>query len=182
MSDEDTLKQRIALHLKSYRQERKLSLDAVAKLTGVSKAMLGQIEREESSPTIAKLWQISSGLGTSFSAFLSDNTNPEEHHSVNDALNDPNMQVMTINPYDISVGYEMLKVSLFRQHHQQSSPHSHGVIETVWILKGKLAIFADNQWTELEKNDVHRFHADQPHEYKALTDHVVFQNIITYPA
>ena len=38
----------IAQHLKSERKKKGLSLDKAAKLTGVSKAMLGQIEREES--------------------------------------------------------------------------------------------------------------------------------------
>lgn len=67
---EDSFKTHIAKHIKALRQHKGLSLDATAKATGVSKAMLGQIEREESSPTIATLWKIASGLDTSFSAFL----------------------------------------------------------------------------------------------------------------
>jgi transcriptional regulator with XRE-family HTH domain len=39
----------IATILKSLRQENGLSLDKTAVVTGVSKAMLGQIERQESS-------------------------------------------------------------------------------------------------------------------------------------
>ena len=61
----------IAQHLQSVRKGRGLSLDKTAKLTGVSKAMLGQIERGESSPTIATLWKIATGLECSFSSFLS---------------------------------------------------------------------------------------------------------------
>ena len=74
---ENNFKQTVAAHLKAIRSQRKLSLDDVAKLTGVSKAMLGQIEREESSPTIAKLWQIATGLETSFSAFLDQTSDPQ---------------------------------------------------------------------------------------------------------
>ena len=59
----------IAQHLQSVRKGRGLSLDKTAKLTGVSKAMLGQIERGESSPTIATLWKIATGLECSFSSF-----------------------------------------------------------------------------------------------------------------
>jgi transcriptional regulator with XRE-family HTH domain len=61
---------RIASHLKSLRKSRGLSLDKTAQLTGVSKAMLGQIERGESSPTIATLWKIATGLSASFSSFI----------------------------------------------------------------------------------------------------------------
>lgn len=53
---------RIASTLKTLRKERGWSLDKTAQETGVSKAMLGQIERAESSPTIATLWKIASAL------------------------------------------------------------------------------------------------------------------------
>ena len=43
----------VANNLKALREERRLSLDAVAKLTGVSKSMIGQIERGEVNPTIS---------------------------------------------------------------------------------------------------------------------------------
>src|SRR5579863_338424 len=58
--------------LKALRQARGWSLDKAAEETGVSKAMLGQIEREESSPTIATLWKIASGFRTSFSSFIEE--------------------------------------------------------------------------------------------------------------
>lgn len=60
----------ISLTLKALRSERGWSLDKTAEKTGVSKAMLGQIERGESSPTIATLWKIASGFNTSFSGMI----------------------------------------------------------------------------------------------------------------
>ena len=48
----------VAENLKRLREERKLSLDAVAKCSGVSKSMLGQIERGVTNPTISTLWKI----------------------------------------------------------------------------------------------------------------------------
>ncbi len=53
---------------KSIRNTRTLSLDNVAALTGVSKSMLGQIERGQSIPTV--LWKIAAGLKTSLPFFL----------------------------------------------------------------------------------------------------------------
>ncbi len=43
--------------------------------------MLGQIEREESSPTIATLWKIASGFETSFSSFIEE-INPASSEAV----------------------------------------------------------------------------------------------------
>ena len=57
--------------LKQLRQQRGWSLSRLAEATGVSKAMLGQIERNESSPTVATLWKIATGLNVPFSTFIS---------------------------------------------------------------------------------------------------------------
>lgn len=62
----------IGQRLKSIRQSRKMTLEDVATLTGVSKPMLGQIEREQSTPTITTLWKIATGLKTPLSSFLEE--------------------------------------------------------------------------------------------------------------
>lgn len=57
----DAMSSRISENLRQIRKEKKLSLDSMAEQTGVSKSMLGQIERGESSPTVATLWKIATG-------------------------------------------------------------------------------------------------------------------------
>ncbi|MCE0493130.1 helix-turn-helix domain-containing protein [Vibrio salinus] len=174
---EQNFKQSVAARLKSIRSERNLSLDAVAKLTGVSKAMLGQIERGESSPTIAKLWQIVSGLETSFSAFFEQDQKPGAEL---DFPNDPHMKVISIFPYNKSVNFEMHKVTLTSHHCQKSQPHAHGVIESVIVLEGDMEVLVNGTWHLVECGGKFRFHADQPHGYRAVTEKAVFQNIVSY--
>ncbi|HEY3423359.1 MAG TPA: helix-turn-helix transcriptional regulator, partial [Negativicutes bacterium] len=58
-------------NLKRLRVEKKLSLDNVAKLSNVSKSMLGQIERGEVNPTISTVWKIANGLKVSFTTLMS---------------------------------------------------------------------------------------------------------------
>ena len=65
-----TLAAHIAATVKQLRRERGWSLSRAAEATGVSKAMLGQIERGESSPTIATLWRMASGFRVSFSSLF----------------------------------------------------------------------------------------------------------------
>ena len=60
---------RLGERLKAIRKSRMLTLDEAASLTGVSKPMLGQIERGQSSPTINTLWKISTGLKIPLSFF-----------------------------------------------------------------------------------------------------------------
>jgi transcriptional regulator with XRE-family HTH domain len=52
------------------RKARGLSLDAVAKLSGVSRSMVSQIERGESSPTVATLWNLTQALQVDFAGLL----------------------------------------------------------------------------------------------------------------
>ena len=58
--------------LRDIRVHQNLSLDDASKLTGVSKPMLGQIERGQSIPTITTLWKIATGLKTPLSSFLQE--------------------------------------------------------------------------------------------------------------
>ena len=60
--------------LKKIRFERDLTLDNVSTLTGVSKTMLGQIERGVSVPTVSVLWKIAKGLQVSLSTLFNEQT------------------------------------------------------------------------------------------------------------
>ena len=68
----DNLNHMIGNRLREIRMKRGLSLDEVSRLTGVSKAMLGQIERAKSVPTVSTLWKIATGLKVSFSLFMEE--------------------------------------------------------------------------------------------------------------
>lgn len=57
-------------NLKRLRKQHRLSLDDLASRSGVSRAMLGQIEQGKSIPSIKTLWQVSQALGVSVSWFL----------------------------------------------------------------------------------------------------------------
>src|SRR3954468_17668038 len=57
-------------NLRRLRTRRGLSLDRLAQRSGVSRAMLGQIELAQSTPTIALLWKIARALGVTFSALI----------------------------------------------------------------------------------------------------------------
>ena len=62
----------MALRLKDARKAKNLSLDAVAKLSGVSRSMVSQIERGESSPTVSTLWDLTPALKVDFAELLED--------------------------------------------------------------------------------------------------------------
>ena len=51
----------VAVNTRKIREQKKLTLDAAASITGVSRSMLAQIERGEVNPTISVLWKIANG-------------------------------------------------------------------------------------------------------------------------
>src|SRR5258707_15609453 len=64
----------VGSNLRRLRTRRGLSLERLAQISGVSRAMLGQIELGQSAPTINVLWKIARALEVTFSALISTRT------------------------------------------------------------------------------------------------------------
>ena len=60
----------VGVNLRRLRVRRGLSLEKLSRASGVSRAMLGQIELGHSAPTITLLWKIATALGVPFSAMM----------------------------------------------------------------------------------------------------------------
>ena len=68
----------VAKNIKRLREEKKLSMDELVRLSGVSKSMLAQIERGDGNPTISTLWKISNGMKVPFDALTVRPKSPYE--------------------------------------------------------------------------------------------------------
>ena len=64
------LNQRIAERVRELRATQSLSLDALARKSGVSRSMISLIERGESSPTAVVLEKLAAGLGVMLAALF----------------------------------------------------------------------------------------------------------------
>lgn len=182
------INRRIPKVLKSLRQERGWSLDKTATETGVSKAMLGQIERGESSPTIATLWKIASGFQTSFSSFIEDFQpqfqEPIHRAGVAQQLHplDKKIRVMPLFPFDQELNFELFVIELLPSCEHLSPPHEAGVVEHVVVVQGKIEVYVNNVWHSLKKGEGLRFNADQPHGYRNVTKEIAcIHDMIHYP-
>lgn len=168
----------LASTLKALRQQREWSLSKLAEETGVSKAMLGQIERHESSPTIATLWKIATGLNVPFSLFI---TPPESQ----EIAYDPQQQAMVVTPifpWDPVLHYDHFAITLAPGALSESTPHEAGVIEHVVAISGTLEMCIDGQWQQVKEGSGLKFAGDKPHAYRNGTDRtVLFHSLIHYP-
>lgn len=177
--------------LKAKRQERCWSLDRTAQETGVSKAMLGQIERGESSPTIATLWKIATGFNVALSEFTdplgsgpTDGRVGKELRRADQLRHQPasdQMLVASLFPYDSAFDFEMFELTLLPGYERHSEPHAVGVTEHVIVTRGEMEVLIEDVWQLMGEGDAVRFAADRPHGYRNLTAvPAVFHNLIHY--
>ena len=168
----------ITLKLRDVRAASGLSLSKVAEITGVSKAMLGQIERGESSPTIATLWKIAKGFQLPLSALI-DTVNGDP--SVFQTVTFPgSIEVKIVFPFDPVLGAETFHVNLNPNQSHESPAHAAGVTEEVFVLSGTLDILRGEAWVPLQSGQGQRFAADVPHGYRAGTEGAAFLNMHHY--
>lgn len=139
----------VAENLKRLREERKLSLDAVAKCSGVSKSMLGQIERGVTNPTISTLWKIANGLKISFTSLM---MRPETDVEVvpRSAITpfvetDGKYRNYPVFPFDSSRGFEMYAIELDPGVRLDAEPHPEGTQEFITVFSGALTVLLDGE-------------------------------------
>jgi XRE family transcriptional regulator, regulator of sulfur utilization len=160
----------IGKNLHRIRKERDLSLDRVAEMTGVSKGMLGQIERGESNPTVTTLWKIANGLRISFSILIKEEeaavTVVSADHIPPLLENDGKYQVYPLFPFDPKRQFEVFHMVLAPGCLHESEAHHKGVEEYITVSEGTLDILVDNQIYEVHPSSAIHFQADRPHIYR----------------
>ena len=176
--------------LRALRKARGWSLDHTAAATGVSKAMLGQIERGESSPTVATLWKLAGGLQLSLSQLLEPPLAPTElprlperrdAHALRRQPASDAMLVAPLFPYDPAVGFELFELTLPPGYQRQADAHVAGVSEYVLVIAGCLDLWLNGDWQPLNAGQALRFAADQAHGYRNSGETpTVFHNLIHY--
>lgn len=178
----NNLTQIIATQIKARRKELGWSLDRLSAASGVSKAMLGQIERHESSPTVATLWKIATGLNCSFSDLIEDNElSAAQPQSEPVIKGDDNFKVKTLFRFNPQTRLEMFELTITGHHCQWSEPHSKGVQEHIVVQYGALKLYVNGHWQELQCGECCRFMADQPHAYEDISGETRFIDVIHYP-
>jgi len=173
--------------LKTIRAQKNLTLDEVAKLTDVSKPMLGQIERGQSTPTITTLAKIATGLKVPMSTFLREE---EPEYTVADVR--PQMLIEeesglmragTMFPYDPVRNVEIFYLELDSGCKHASDKHLEGTEEYLLLLRGKLDLTVGGKTVTLHKQQAVRFRADLPHAYhNPYGESCTLYNLIFYPA
>lgn len=176
----------IGERLKEIRTDRGLTLDDAAKMTGVSKPMLGQIERGRSVPTITTLWKIATGLKAPLSSFLEEQR-PE--YTVVAAAQEAaisedsgRMRAYPLFTYDPVRSVETFYIEFDPGCCHSSDRHNDGVEEHIFVLRGTLRLVLGDKTVDVGEKQAVRFRADIPHAYQNLSESgCAVYNTIFYP-
>jgi transcriptional regulator with XRE-family HTH domain len=179
------LGRRVAENLRQRRKARGLSLDDLARSSGVSRAALSQIETCKSNPTVGVLWKIAVGLGVPFAELIGAPRSGAAVLRKGDAQvlrsADGRFESRPLAPAGASPIVELYELRLSARSTHVSEAHAPGTHEVIVVLTGQLKIHVDGEVFELGTGDSIAFAADRTHSYENPTNSEArYHNVIVY--
>jgi transcriptional regulator with XRE-family HTH domain len=176
----------VGRNLKRLRTKAGLSLEKLSKASGVSRAMLGQVELGQSAPTINVLWKISRALGVPFSALISQSESTgtrvlKAAEAKRLTSHDGRFQSRALFPFDAPRKVEFYELRLGKSGIEQATPHPPGTSENLIVTQGQVEIDVAGERHALQTGDAIVFEADRPHAYKNVgREEAVMYLVMTY--
>ena len=159
----------VARNLKRIRKSRKMSLDVVSEQTGISKSMLGQIERGESNPTVETLGKIVSGLRVSFTSLVSatktDTIIVDKAELVPSKSIEGQYRVFEYFPYEEDRTFEIYMMEILEGASYCSGGHGENTYEYLTVISGGLTLKVEDKQYEIAEGNSIRFPTYSDHSY-----------------
>ncbi len=176
----------VGQNLRRLRVRRGLSLERLAKLSGVSRAMLGQVELGQSAPTINLLWRITRALDVPFSLLLD-----QEPSSTTELVRVGDSKILesrtrtfssrALFPFHRPKRAEFYELQLRKGVAETAEAHLPGTVENLVVTQGTIAIELPKERHVLERLDAIVFQADVVHTYRNVGDEdATFYLVMTY--
>ncbi|WP_100402754.1 helix-turn-helix domain-containing protein [Bacillus sp. FJAT-42315] len=180
----NSLQQIIGKNLADIRKKRGLSLDQTAELTGVSKAMLAQIEKGNTNPTVTTLWKIANGLNVSFSTFMKEKVaqvTQIKKDQLQPLIDDQgNYLVYSLFPFHPDKKFEIFFVELEPGFTHEADQHNPICEEYVLVSEGELTVEVKGEEYLLHKGEALHFQAKDRHLYKNTTEQITTFFVVIY--
>ena len=160
----------VGTNLRRLRLRRGLSLEKLAQKSGVSRAMLGQIELGQSAPTINLLWKIARALDVTFATLIQ-----AREAGGPTVLKKAQAKVLTsqggqfssraLFPFDGPRRAELYELRLAPGAEEAADAHAPGTLENLVVSEGQLQLLVAKDTFRLEAGDAIVFEADVAHTY-----------------
>lgn len=166
----------IGRNIQRIRKEQGLTLDVLSEKSGVSKAMLSQIESEKVNPTVATVWKISQGLNVEINGLIAGGDEPRRsfrvtrrHDITSLETDEKGLHMRVLSPVSLVEDLEMYLLSFERGGTLTSAPHFPKTEEYITVIEGKIRIRAGENSTELEAGDFATYHCDIEHSIENIS-------------
>ncbi len=175
----------ISTNLKKIRKAEGFTLEGLSERSGVSKSMLGEIERGSANPSILILWKIAEGLRIPLSRLI-------EAEKVNDFYlvragestlinKDHRFSIYNLFPYYDPHSMEVHRVEIAPHSSLSNSGHRSGVDEYIFITEGSLGVTIGESELGLNTGDGLRFDGSAAHEFNnECREKACFINVLIY--
>lgn len=176
----------LGANLRRLRVRRGLSLDRLAAASGVSRAMISQVERGRSTPTINSVWRIARALDVPFAALISAEkeaalTIQRAGDAKVLASHDGTFTSRALFPFDGPRRVEFYELRFAPRSEEHAEPHAPGTTEYLAVSAGALEVEVRGSRALLERGDSVAFEADLPHVYRNPRDReAVAYLVMTY--
>jgi transcriptional regulator with XRE-family HTH domain len=172
-SPSEELTEIVARNLKRIRTRQGHSLERLAKLSGVSRAMLSQIELGRSAPTIGLLWKVARALEVPFAALTSVTGTHgtivlRAAQSKKLSSNDGSFTSRALFPFDSPRKVEFYELRLGEDGVEDAEAHAPGTTENLVVAQGRIEIEVGGAVHRLDDGDAIVFDADAPHSYRNI--------------
>jgi XRE family transcriptional regulator, regulator of sulfur utilization len=161
----------IGPRLQAIRKKRRLSLDELATASGVSRSMLSQIERGQTNPTMAIVWNVTHALNVDL-AELMGVTSSARHRGIEVTQPSFTPQIQTedalcilriLSPPHAAGGVEWYDLTILPGGALVSEPHLRGAAEHLTVREGEIAVTSGDANQVVGPNATARYAADLPH-------------------
>lgn len=160
----------IGANLHHLRTAQGVGLDELARESGVSRALLGQVELGRTSASIGVVWKLAQALGVPFSALLS--STPRLGTTVTKRADgkrllsaDGRFSSRALYPSGDPDSAEFYELYLAPHGREDAEAHRAGTSENLVITSGRLELHIGRDVRHLEPGDGVIFAADVPHSY-----------------
>lgn len=161
----------IGNNLRELRTARQLSLDATARLTGLSRTLLGQIELGTNTPSVGVVWRIARAFEVPFAALLSAPKTTttallKKANAKRLVSADGRFSSRALFPFGDAGKVEFYELWLAGHGKEEAEAHQAGTRENLVVTRGRVVIEFSGATHELSEGDAIVFGADVPHSYR----------------
>jgi len=167
------INQRIAARVRDLRGAASLSLEALARRSGVSRSMISLIERGESSATAVVLEKLAASLGVSLAALFEDTqapASPLPRRQAQPQWRDPASGYLrrNLSPAGFPAPLQLVEIEFppGARIAYESGPREVPMHQQVWVLEGRIEATVGDEQFRLDAGDCLAMQLDGPTAYR----------------